>query len=221
MKENASKTFKSYAQLFEDVRLFEALKDIEKGFYIDVGAQDPVEHSVTKAFYERGWRGINIEPVKHWHTKLVEDRPEDINLNVAVGITKGTLKFFEFPNTGLSTGNHKHAQRHIEGGFYFSEIEVGVTTLNEICAEHVTGEIHFLKVDVEGLETEVFQSINFNKYHPWIIVAEATEPLSEVESFADWEPLLLAAGYTYVVTDGLDRFYVSSQHSYLTDALAK
>lgn len=216
-KEKTSRTFTSYAQLGEDTRLFNALKHVENGFYIDVGAQDPVEHSVTKAFYELGWRGINIDPVKHWYNRLVDDRPEDINLNVAVGAEKGTLKFFEFPKTGLSTGNDKHAKRHIEGGFYFNEIEVEVVTLNEICSKHVAGEIHFLKVDVEGLEKEVFQSIDFSKYTPWIIVAEATEPLSQVESFAEWEPLLLDAGYSYVSTDGLNRFYLSPKHNNLRE----
>lgn len=56
-------TFISYAQNYEDVMLHRALKGVEKGFYIDVGANDPVQYSVTKAFYERGWRGINIEPI--------------------------------------------------------------------------------------------------------------------------------------------------------------
>jgi len=182
---------------------------VDKGFYIDIGAQDPVKDSVTKAFYERGWRGINVEPVPHWFSKIVADRPEDLNLNVAVGAQTGTLKMFEFPKTGLSTISQRHAERHIESGFYFNEIEVHVKTLTDICEEYVIGEIHFLKVDVEGHETEVFQSLNFGKYRPWIIVAEATEPLSEVESFAEWEPILFRAGYSFTATDGLNRFYLA------------
>lgn len=68
-------TFISYAQNLEDVILFRALKGVEQGFYIDAGAQDPEIDSVTKAFYERGWRGINIEPVERWFQDLVADRP--------------------------------------------------------------------------------------------------------------------------------------------------
>jgi len=48
-------TFISYAQNHEDVLLYRALKGVGKGFYIDVGANDPEEDSVTKAFYDRGW----------------------------------------------------------------------------------------------------------------------------------------------------------------------
>jgi len=42
--------------------LWRALKHIERGFYIDVGAWSSDLDSVTRAFYEHGWRGINVEP---------------------------------------------------------------------------------------------------------------------------------------------------------------
>lgn len=35
--------------------------NISKGFYIDIGTNDPYFFSVTKAFYKIGWSGINIE----------------------------------------------------------------------------------------------------------------------------------------------------------------
>ena len=56
-------TFVSYAQNFEDVMLWRALREVTHGFYIDVGAADPDSDSVTRAFYDRGWSGINVEPV--------------------------------------------------------------------------------------------------------------------------------------------------------------
>jgi hypothetical protein len=34
--------FTSYAQNFEDVMLRRALKNVVHGFYVDVGAQDPI-----------------------------------------------------------------------------------------------------------------------------------------------------------------------------------
>ena len=77
--------FVSYAQNLEDVMLWRALRSIDAGFYIDVGASSPNMDSVTRAFSERGWRGINVEPSPHYFSQLVERRPADINLNVAVG----------------------------------------------------------------------------------------------------------------------------------------
>jgi hypothetical protein len=105
-------SFTSYAQNYEDVMLARAFKGIEKGFYIDVGAQDPVQDSVTKAFYEQGWRGINIEPVMHWFDRLCADRPHDINLQLAVSDHPGMLHLFEVMDSGLSTTDPEVAAHH-------------------------------------------------------------------------------------------------------------
>jgi hypothetical protein len=43
-------TFVSYAQNFEDVLLWRALRQVRNGFYIDVGAAHPDIDSVTRAF---------------------------------------------------------------------------------------------------------------------------------------------------------------------------
>jgi hypothetical protein len=80
----------SYAQNFEDVILSRALSGVRKGFYVDVGAWDPCEHSVTYAFYQKGWRGINIEPNREYFGRLVTARPRDVNLGIAVGETDGS-----------------------------------------------------------------------------------------------------------------------------------
>lgn len=70
-------TLTSYAQNFEDVILWRALRHVERGFYIDVGAQDPVVDSVSLAFYEKGWRGVHVEPIKKFAKKLRAARPEE------------------------------------------------------------------------------------------------------------------------------------------------
>src|SRR5579863_744930 len=73
----------SYAQNGEDVLLGRAFGWQTDGFYIDVGANHPVNDSVTKAFYDRGWRGINIEPGRVFE-KLAAMRPRDVNLPIAL-----------------------------------------------------------------------------------------------------------------------------------------
>jgi hypothetical protein len=86
----------SYAQNQEDVILHCALREVGQGFYIDVGAQHPVVDSVTKLFYEQGWRGINIDPMPQWVSLLQADRPRDINLQMAAGAQRGQMSFFFF-----------------------------------------------------------------------------------------------------------------------------
>lgn len=80
----------SYAQELEDIILYIVLQDVHKGFYIDIGANDPVNMSVTKFFYDRGWNGINVEPLRSKCVLLDNQRTRDINL--CVGISNGTKK---------------------------------------------------------------------------------------------------------------------------------
>ena len=88
--------------------LYCALKDVDKGFYIDVGANDPTKDSVTKFFYDRGWHGINIEPLSDKCALLAEKRPRDINLCIGLGNERGKLDIF--PHGGLTTFSEKIAK---------------------------------------------------------------------------------------------------------------
>ena len=206
-------TFISYAQNFEDVMLWRALKSVECGFYIDVGANDPDIDSVTKAFYDRGWRGINIEPVAQWHEKLQEKRVRDINLQLAVGAEKGELVLYELPDTGLSTIIKTTAERHeAKHGYTKIERTVLVETLTSICQRFHVAPIHFLKIDVEGAEKDVLDGLDLSVIRPWIILVESTFPDTQVEDYAQWDPLIRAANYNYVYYDGLNRFYVAQEH---------
>lgn len=213
--------FISYAQNQEDVMLFRALKGVEKGFYIDVGAQEPIIDSVTKAFYERGWRGINIEPVEEFHNKLLADRPKDINLNLALASRAGKLILHEFPQTGLSTTNDEYSLKHHEAGFEGHDKKVPCTTLNALCRKHRVKEIHFLKIDVEGSEADVIKGFSFKTIRPWILVVEATAPKTTQDTSPEWEDLVLMKGYKFVYFDGLNRFYVAREHIKLAKAFNK
>ncbi|HRD67783.1 MAG TPA: FkbM family methyltransferase, partial [Candidatus Competibacter sp.] len=205
--------FISYAQNFEDVMLWRALKDIECGFYIDVGANDPEIDSVTKAFYDRGWRGINIEPVPQWFGRLQEKRLRDINLQIAAGAEKGELILYELPDTGLSTIDKETAERHeAERGYTKLERVVPVETLTAICERFHVAPIHFLKIDVEGAEKDVLVGLDLSVIRPWIILVESTLPNTQVEDYAQWDPLIRAAHYDYVYFDGLNRFYIAKEH---------
>ena len=209
-------SFVSYAQNFEDVIIWRALKHINKGFYIDVGANDPTTDSVTKAFYDRGWRGINVEPVGQWYDKLLDERPQDINLKLALGEEKGSIDFFEIPNTGLSTNRKSFAKQHEKRrGFKSKKIKVPTDTLTSILKKYDCTTIHFLKIDVEGAERAVIQGMDLKYYRPWVIIIEANLPDEVIENAHEWEALLLKADYVCGYSDGLNRFYVAQEHSEL------
>ncbi len=214
--------FVTYAQNFEDVVLFRALRDVIDGFYIDVGAMDPEVASVTKAFYDRGWRGINIEPIPRWYQRLVEQRPRDINCNVACGADENSrILLYDVPGTGSATADAVRAVGYRARGETFSEQVVPSTRLDALLRTlgHPS-EIHFLKIDVEGSEREVLQGMDFTQVRPWIVLIESTLPWSHVEVHEQWENLLLTRGYSFVYFDGINRFYVSEDHLDLSPRIA-
>ncbi|MFS2112680.1 FkbM family methyltransferase [Herbaspirillum frisingense] len=211
--------FISYAQNFEDVILRRVLNDVEQGFYIDVGAAWPDEDSVTKAFYDAGWSGINIEPNPVFHAMLEQQRSRDTNLRIAIGDHADKIDMYFIAGTGLSSGDASVVEMHAQSGYQSEKQVVEMDTLASVWAKHVPPgqEVHFLKVDVEGLELQVLRGHDWKNRRPWIVLVEATLPMSRVEAHEGWEPVLLEAGYQFAYADGLNRFYVASERGSLRE----
>ncbi len=212
-------TMISYAQNFEDVILNRIFNDIKQGFYIDVGANDPVIDSVTKHFYDSGWTGINIEPVAEHFQALQIQRPNDINLQVAISLEEGKLEFWESEVRGWSTASPERIALHKQQNEKGTINQVESSTLTKVCEQYAKDDIHFLKVDVEGFEKAVIESNDWSRFRPWVVVVEATLPNSQIESFAEWESILLEADYQFTYADGLNRFYLAKEHDYLSERL--
>lgn len=212
-------TLISFSQNQEDILLWRALQHVSNGFYIDVGAADPRHLSITKLFYDHGWHGINLEPQEGYFASLSDARPHDINLRIAAGREVASLTFHRIDGTGLSTFDAGIAAKHRAGGWAVVEEPIELLPLAEICRRYrAHGPIHFLKVDVEGGEADVLAGADFGQFRPWIVLVEATLPLSQEESWADWEPILISQGYSFVWFDGLNRFYLANE---MKDELGK
>jgi FkbM family methyltransferase len=198
----------SYAQNFEDVMLWRALGFIEGGCYIDIGAQSPEVDSVSRVFYENGWRGVHVEAMSSYAEQLRKARPEEIVIQAAVAATPGTLSFFAIPETGLSTMQRDIALQHREAGFEVHETVVPAITLDAVFACVEREEVHWLKIDVEGAERDVLLGWRESQFRPWVVVIESTVPLSQQESYVGWEDLILEKGYRFAYFDGLNRYYI-------------
>lgn len=210
--------FVSYAQNFEDVMLWRIFKNVSNGFYIDIGAQDPVIDSVSLLFFEHGWHGVHVEPTKQYANKLRVARPGDVVEQVAVGKSGETLVFYEIRDTGLSTADKAVAISHAQHGFEVLESRVKVVALDEILEKYKAHTVHWLKIDVEGLECTVLSHWKFSKQRPWVLIIESTKPLTQEESYQDWEHLVVDKGYVFAYFDGLNRFYI---HKSKLDLLEK
>ena len=211
----------SYAQNFEDVMLARAFPGAT-GFYVDVGANDPDIDNVTRVFYERGWSGINIEPLSANSAELRKKRPRDVNLEIAVGEEEGEITFYEIGKWhGYSTTDAAIAAQHRQDGLAVVEHKVPVKTLAAVLDEHAAGrKIDFLKIDVEGTELSVLRGGDLARHRPKIIVLESKMPVTinmvdrvdevpdRVEDYADF---LSPLGYHFVYHDGLNAFFLAEE----------
>lgn len=210
--------FTSYAQQREDVMLHRALHHVhhDNGFYIDIGAYDPCDDSVTRHFYEHGWKGINVEPGERLFPSFVEHRPRDINLRVAVTDRAGEVTFHEFGASGieqLGTLEKRFADRHAAAGLPRRSYTVPAMTLTAICEQYAPSEIQFLKIDVEGHEASVIRGMDFSRFRPWVLVIEAMEPNNlGAPTYQEWDSAVISAGYTFVHMDVVNRYYVANEH---------
>ena len=201
--------FVTYAQNNEDAIIAAYFKDVPKGVYVDIGANHPVQDSVTKHFYDAGWRGINVEPIRALHGLLTEHRPEDTNVRAGISDIPGTLKLREYANDGMSTFSsdikRQHAKTADAKTATYQDVEVPVITLKQLFEQHPLKHIHFMKIDVEGFEYEVIKGNDWKRYRPELICIEANHPVH------DWRPLLAKEGYTKVWNDGLNDYYLAKE----------
>jgi FkbM family methyltransferase len=187
VERNFGKT--SFSQEGEDILLSRIFEDRETGFYVDIGAHHPQRFSNTMFFYQKGWRGINIDALPGSMEAFRKERPEDINLEIAVSDKVEELRFYIFNDLALSTFSRTLAEEYKQKDEYSvaGEILLKTCRLEDIFIEHLLPgqRIDFMSVDVEGFEINVLKSNNWKIYRPQVILTEFLE--FDFNNFPDTE----------------------------------
>jgi FkbM family methyltransferase len=194
----------SYSQTGEDILVDYIFKsrNILAPTYIDIGAFHPYMFSNTAFFYERGSKGINIEPNPDGIKKFLKQRPNDINLNIGVGSTEGNLDYFcmniATMNTFDEAGANELVQNH---GFQIIEKRaVPVETLPAVIKKYA-GNVFpdFLSLDVEGLDMSILKQIDFTTNFPKVICVETVEYTSDGTGAKNQELIRFIEDSGYIV----------------------
>lgn len=182
---------RTYSQFGEDAYLYSYFKGktwawdsdgghfgpMPPGFYVDVGCYSPMECSNTYLFYRAGWKGINIDPTPGVKEVFDRIRSRDINLQVGVSETQGTLDFYSWGSPcGFNTACPEvAAERERSLGCKPAILQVEMKPLASILDEHLDSAqpISFLTVDVEGHDLSVLASNNWMAYRPKLVVVES------------------------------------------------
>lgn len=168
----------SFAQEGEDMILSRYFEGQQNGTFVDVGAHHPFRFSNTYLFYNKGWRGINIDPLPESKELFDKYRPEDENLCIGISNTEQILTYYMFNETALNTFDEKEAREKDGAGngrfLITNKVKIQTKKLSTILNESSLNlnTIDFLSIDVEGLDIEVLESNDWEKYQPKVILIE-------------------------------------------------
>jgi len=197
----------SYSQYGEDLVLDAVMGCPSSGFFVDVGANDPVSLSNTKRFSVRGWKGINVEPNPVAFARIKEDRPLDINLNFGVGTQESRLTFYNMDPDTLSTFDEEVANHSIslhKGARVLETTNVPVIKLSSLFHRYLPRNtlIDFLSMDIEGGELDGLKGNDWDIFRPKWIMIEVVIAGSRIFDF------LSTAGYGGMWSNGTNALFV-------------
>lgn len=214
MRESLS--YQSYAQLGEDVvvkKIFNTMK-IEKPTFLDIGAFHPFQLSNTALLYERGSRGINVEPNPARFPLFLEHRPEDKNLQIGVTVNGGEQDYCVMSSDTLNTFSKEEAEKMVKQNKslkWLHTIKRPTLTITELLKKHCSGVFpDFLNLDTEGTEIALLESIDWSGSTPKVICVESAEystkgaPLHRDEV----DVLLKSHGYISMCQNFLNTIFV-------------
>jgi FkbM family methyltransferase len=174
----------SYAQQGEDLILWHMIADVLKRApitYLDIGAHHPVVNSNTYLFYEKGHRGVLVEPNPALHSALASARPQDTLLRAGIGTgADSEADYYIISGDGqLNTFSKRVADEVGErsGGRHSVErvLRVPLLNINGVMQKHFGRAPHLLSIDTEGFELPILKSLDFSRFRPEVVCLDVLE----------------------------------------------
>jgi FkbM family methyltransferase len=170
------------------------------GYFVEVGANDPIRGSQTLELERLGWKGVLIEPQPDLAQKFRGSRRAHI---VAVACSSPANN--RHMMTLHMAGPHSSLNDELAAAGVKSEssIQVPVRTLDEVLTDvNAPAPLDFVSIDVEGHELDVLKGMNLGRWQPRLILLE-----DHLTSLAAHR-YVTRKGYRLVRRTGLNSWYV-------------
>lgn len=178
---------KYYSQSGEDILLNRIFNNKKNGFYVDVGAYHPKHYSNTYLLHKKGWKGINIDPNPKSIKLFKKYRKSDINLQVGILKEKKEADYYVFNHQSCNTFSEEQKKEMEKKSFIklLEKRKVPCLPLRDILDIHLLSsqEINLLNVDAEGLDLDVLETNDWNRFRPGVVVVERPDiSLGEIKN---------------------------------------
>lgn len=184
-------SFKS--QIKQDLWVLNKICYKQTGFYVDIGAFDGIELSNTYVMSQMGWSGICVECNPYIIQKLIENRASDKCKICTNPIWRADGKVLDFhSNEMLSFTTEKDG---ISDSRSLPTVSISLNTLLE--KYQAPKNIDYISLDVEGVEFDILNSFDFNKWNVkcWTIEHNLQNTQESFQNFVDIAMLLLKHNY--------------------------
>jgi FkbM family methyltransferase len=185
---------------FEEELKAQFFAPMRKGFFVEVGANEPQRGSQSWQFEQAGWNGVLVEPQPDLAAELRRLRRAHV---VAAACSSPA-------NAGAAmtlhvSGPHSSLKPElaVTGVVAKNTIDVPIRTLDDILEEaKAPVPIDFVSIDVEGHEVEVLSGFDLMRWRPRLVLIE-----DHVTTLATHR-CLTRAGYRLIRRTGLNGWYV-------------
>ncbi len=211
--------YTSYAQCGEDVivdYLFTRTLKIDQPTYLDLGAYHPTQLSNTYYFYRKGARGVCVEPDPYLFKQFRAKRRRDLCVNAGVGAASvPAVDFYIMSPRTLNTFSREEADQFAKNGVHriHEVIQVPVISINDLIQRYCQACPNFISLDVEGLDFEIIQAMDFDRHRPQAMCVETLEYRDD--RTAKKRPEITAAmaekGYFVYADTYINTIYVDQQ----------
>jgi len=148
-----------------------------KGRVLDIGANDGITYSNSRALIEMGWEAILVEPSNAAYSKLKELYKNDRSVYLfgfAIGTINSTVPFYESGNINhtpediglLSTMSVEHLHAVISSPITFKEYRVQCFKFENFLRLIPSGVGHifdFITIDAEGMDYDILTQIDLTE----------------------------------------------------------
>tara|TARA_B100000575_G_scaffold23432_1_gene15950 strand:+ start:141 stop:842 length:702 start_codon:yes stop_codon:yes gene_type:complete len=190
-----------FGEFAEDVFINRLFKNVNKGFYVDVGCYHPFKGSLTAKLYEKNWHGINIDISKTSIDLFKIVRKKDINLNLAISNFDGETYYYE--NSPINQQNsliQKHDNQQKK--------KIECLKLNSVLIKYNISSFEYLNIDVEGSELDVIKGIDFKKFTPTLVTIENNDLFPEDYYNNEVYKILKNNDYIFINKIGVTNFFM-------------
>lgn len=193
-----------FSQYGQDLFIYNMLMGRkEEGFFLEIGANDPIEINNSYYFELHGWDGLAFEPVVSLAQKWKDLRKAEC-INIALGDQETEIEFIE---DGALSGIRKTSK-------YESELSdkkyiVQQRKLTNVLRERDITNVDVMFVDVEGFEMNVLKGIDFDALNISVICIENNED-SDLKADMDLRKYIISRGYKLIGRLTIDDVFVKN-----------